>query len=136
VVKLDGVKHWLDATSIQLNESEFSALPLGSSSGPIECPEKVITKLAEKARDKYQSKFGSAVGLGLFKEAALGVLLCVLKSENQLDSLLEFNLELRPPEGLLDNEKPGLNLVWVHTLRASQNSEILRPLTIAKWPPT
>ena len=136
VVTIDGMKHWLDATSIQPSESEFPPMPQGISFGPIEIPEEVITKLADKAREKYQDKFEEAVHSGFFKDEVLGVLLCVLKFEKQVDFLTEFNLSLPPPKGLLDNEKPGLNLVWVHTLRASRDSDILRPSTIAKWSTT
>ena len=133
VVELQGVKHWLDATSIQLSERTLPARVMPSPFGQIRLSDELIAKLADKARDKYHNKFDMARCSELFKNEAFGVLLCVLKLENRVDFLTEFDLALPPPDGLLDNDRPGLNLVWVHTLRAPEDSEILRPCTIAKW---
>lgn len=134
VVTIDGIKHWLDATSIQPSKTRFRPIPKGTSIGLPEPLKEVINELGDKARNKYQDKFQDAVHSGFFKDEALGVLLCVLLFEEQEDFLTGYYGKLPPPDDLLDDKKPGLNLVWVHTLRAPDNSEILRPLDIVRWP--
>ncbi len=137
VVILDGKRHWLDVGSIQLSEREF---PMPTSDKPnsffqMRPSQDVVAKLAEKARVKYQEKFGAAVRSGIFKNEVIGILLCVFKSEAIV--LPAFDLGLLPPppppEGLLNDNRPGLNLVWVHTLNPSQDSEVLQPWVSAKW---
>ncbi len=138
VVTLDGVKHWLDATSIKLNENDFPVPTVNNPFVQIRPDDDVLARLASKARNKYEEKFGAAVRSGLFKEEFLGVLLCTLKSEKEVLPVFDFGLlpPPPPPPGLLDDKRPGLNLVWVHTLNPSQDSEILQPWVISKWQTT
>ena len=137
VVILNGIRYWLDATSVQLSEQEF---PMATSDNPdlffkMRPSEEVVDKLAEKAKAKYKEKFEPAVHSGRLKNELVGILLCVVKSESIV--LPAFDLGRLPPppppQGLLDNNRPGLNLVWVHTLNASQDSEVLQPWVFAPW---
>jgi hypothetical protein len=138
VVTLNGIKHWLDATSIKLNESDFPVPTVTKPFVQMRPDADLLAKLADKARDKYEEKFGTAVRSGLLKNASLGVLLCVVKSEQEVLPAFNFGFlsPPPPPPGLLDDKRPGLNLVWVHSLEPSQDSDILQPWVIAKWSPT
>jgi hypothetical protein len=139
VVTLDGIEHWLEATSIELSADEF---PVATISNPLAqllsskdvTPKAFADKFAEKARAKYEGKFGGAVRKGLFQHEIIGILLCVFKSERVVPpDVLLGRLPVLPPQGLLDDKRPGLNLVWVHTLRPSKKSDILQPCEIRKW---
>jgi len=133
VVVLDGVKHWLDAKNIQLSKTKF---PVATADNPFvqtRSPQDIIRALAAKAKAEYQKKFGAAIQSGFFKNDALGILLCVLKSESQVLIPLVVDVpNSTPPEGLLGN-KPGLNKVLIHTLRPHSNSDVLRPIVVADW---
>ena len=141
VVVLDGTKYWLDATSVKLSTNKF---PIRTSKTPfnelMSVPsnshkEDVLAELAHKAKEKYQDKFGKGVRSGLFNGEAIGILLCVVKSEDVV--LHNFNYGNPPapptPEGLFDDESLGLSLVNVHTFESYPNSDILHPKVLADW---
>src|SRR5258708_3782223 len=86
VVTLGGVKHWLDATSIQLSEKDFPVATVADPCAQLRSSKDVSPKafadvFADKARDKYRKKFNGAVRSGLFQNEIIGILLCVVKSE-------------------------------------------------------
>jgi hypothetical protein len=88
--------------------------------------------LARKARNAYNCKFGQAVPDRSLKGEFRGILLCFVKSEYPVLPTANFDHMLTPP-GLLHDGAPGLNLVWVHTLRAPDGSQVLRPKMIGEW---
>jgi hypothetical protein len=98
----------------------------------------VVSELATKAREKYDRKFKDCVRSGLLDASSrIGVLMCVLKRGPSIippfiPQLMDGN-EVQTPAGLLDNEHPGLDLVWVHYLIPLVGSEILKPWTVCKW---
>lgn len=135
VVTLDGIKHWLEVTSVRLSECDFPQMSDGNQFIQMRSNSKVIPTLVKRARVKYQEKFGEGVQSGLFKDEKIGILLCVFKSEKIAMPAFRFGrwTSQSLPEGLLDDDITRLNLVWVHTLNPSDDSDILQPWVFAKW---
>lgn len=142
VVTLNGLKNWLDAKSIQLSERDFPIVTVDDPyaqmySAKNVSSEAVFAKLAELAKAKYQKKFIKGVRAGFFQGEQLGILLCVFKSERLISSVFPYLLGNTPvpspPKNLLDSTRPGLNIVWVHTLMSFPNSDLLHPWVLARW---
>ena len=132
MVTIHGKRWWLDAFSIGVKK-------LGPPDKITErCRrgvDAVVSELATKARGKYDDKFKKSVRSGLFDASArVGVLVCVLKRTQSI-ILPQFmdSKEVQTPTGLFDNEYPGLDLVWVHSLEPRVGSEILEPSTVCNW---
>ena len=109
-VVLDGAKHWLDVVNAKVE-----------GRNPFE-------RVAER---KYRDKFHTAVQSGLLRGASLGILICILKSE---EVIAPFPIAGRPPAppGLFAR-CPGLNLVLFHLLRSGDRDDVLWPLPVLRW---
>lgn len=138
MVAIDGKKWWLDAFSIGANQPCPSGQRTGMSSVGRRGIDAVISELVTKARKKYHEKFKDAVRSGLLDGSSrVGVLMCILKRAPStippfIPHLVGGN-EVQTPAGLFNNEHPGLDLVWVHSLIPLEGSEILKPTTVWKW---
>jgi len=139
VVTWGGTKYWLDILNIGPNKPDP---PLETQGAPLiwrptAGRDEVAVSLSNRAKLKYDDKFKSAVRSGSLVGSSVGVLLCVLKVEKsvipQFFSALVHRLETPPPPGLFDEQHPGLSVVWVHTLRARDKSDLLQPSSIVKW---
>jgi hypothetical protein len=134
VVTLGGVRHWLDACSIRLDDADFPKPTHENPSVHQRTPNEVYAKLAAKAKKKYKIKFRQAARSGHFKNDTVGILLCVFKSESIVTRAFGFgHSPAPPPPGKLFQDEPELKLVRVHTLNASQGSDILLPCIYADW---
>ena len=159
-VVFSDTKYWLDAFSVDL---EDYAKKCGFSfPNPKECDDELrrclsapppnkydpprisklppigdlIRELGQRALKKYNNKFKDGVKSGSLQGASVGILLCVLKYEMVvLPQLLGIECS-SPPEGLFGDKNPGLNVVCIHTLRAGQNSDVLKPVCLRNWPQT
>jgi hypothetical protein len=149
VTTVDSARYWLDAKSFEINlpgpkasmvvndicSKEFFAeierVAIDNFVNPRQL-QRVPDMLARKAKEAYNCKFGRAVPDQSFKGEFRGILLCVVKSEDPVLPAAKFDC-IPPPPGLLDDAAPGLNLVWVHTLRAPDGSQVLRPKMIGEW---
>lgn len=138
MVTIDGNQWWLDAFSIAANQPCPSGQRTGMSSVGRRGIHAVISELVTKARKKYHEKFKDAVGSGLLDGSSrIGLLMCILKRSPSIippfiPHLVGGN-EVETPTGLFNNEYPGLDLVWVHSLTAIEGSQILKPTTVCKW---
>jgi len=138
VVTLDGKECWLDALSVGPNIPR-SFTPLHEPRSIARLPiEKVITNLANRAKEKYRRKFKEAVKSGLLSSS--GILLCILKIESEVIPQYVVNrlnnIETTPPVDLFGDKNPGLDRVWVHTFRPCETYGLLRPFSIVKWSKT
>lgn len=123
VVMLDSSKHWLDVLNISLAGPNESIISNEKTD--------LVSVFANRAKRKYKDKFRAAVISGIINHASVGILLCILKSEEAMVPFLTSTPT--PPSKLFGPSSPGLNIVWTHTLRTDQNSDVLRPFPIIKW---
>jgi hypothetical protein len=135
VVTIDGKDWWLDAFSMGANQNN----PLGSIPAvPFQRSlDTVVDELAKKACNKYDDKFKAVIRSGLLKGSSIGVLLCVIKREQSVipkffPQLLN-GTKVQAPLFLFDTKRPSFDLVWVHTLRSREGSDILKPYELCKW---
>jgi hypothetical protein len=132
VITLDGKKHWLDALSVDFEQLGFSLPTMDNPFAQPPTREQLISELAKRAKKKYDDKFKDAVTSGSLLGSSVGVLLCVLKEEAVIVPQL-YDIKPPPPPRLFCDETLGLNLVWVHILRANQSSDVLKPYGLIQW---
>jgi hypothetical protein len=130
VLNLEGMQYWLDVLNV-----EFAPLPTAALDGVVSgSKDAVISELARRAIKKYRDKFKKAILSGPLVGASAGILLCFLKSEQQvIPPILPYiGQEFPPPLGLFSEKNIGLDLVYAYTL-APSNDEYLQPHIYFKW---
>lgn len=135
VVTIDGKDWWLDAFSMGAKQNNpLANIPLLHFQRSLDT---VVDEVAKKACKKYHDKFEAVIRSGLLKGSSVGVLLCVIKREESVIppffSQLKNGTKIQPPLYLFDTNRPSLDLVWVHTLRSREGSDILKPVELCKW---
>ena len=132
-VSIDGSDLWLDVVNVEFRP--LSAKRNNNFFMPsVEKSQKyVISKLKKKAISKYDKKFKHAILSGTLTGASVGVLICISKSEASVMLPFRENLHQPPPIDLFSDNRPGLNVVCVHTLAACANADYLLPLPIFTW---
>jgi hypothetical protein len=136
VVTIEGKQWWLDVLSIGANTPKASTISSDMPSLGRRSIDAVVDDLVCRVRKKYNEKFKDAIRAGLLDGLSVGILLCVFKKEPsvipQLISELSNGEELEPPSSLFDRLR-GLDLVWVHTLRPQEGSDVLQPVPLCRW---
>jgi hypothetical protein len=137
VVTVGTKQWWLDVYSIgatrpNLPRKDQSPYPFSGRT-----LDSIVTEIGKRAIKKYHSKFKKAVRAGHLKGRLLGLLICILKREPTfllpLTDGRRDGHEVSPPSNLFRQDQTGLDMVYVHTLRARVGSELLRPLVLCKW---
>ncbi|MBK3843667.1 hypothetical protein [Paraburkholderia aspalathi] len=135
-VLLEGEKWWLDVISLGVEKPTPPANQHVAASVGRRDVTSIAAELGRKARNKYKRKFKDAVRSRSIHDCRIGILVCVLKRESSILQpflALETTDEVCVPAGVFDDEHPGLDLVAVHTLRASAESDVLRPVPLCTW---
>jgi hypothetical protein len=126
VISLNGIEYWLDILSVDLDGSNSSGVKLANSTIGRPSREGLLAELTKRSKRKYDKKFKNAVRMELLKTAHVGVLLCIFKSDKYIIPSffpdLEEGIDFPPPAKLFGNQRPRLNLIWVHTLRLNKTS--------------
>ncbi|MCL4504665.1 MAG: hypothetical protein M1140_01385 [Chloroflexi bacterium] len=142
MLTLPGKELWLDIVTVDLSD-RFPITYLKDLPDPDDPRElrklfyqhptvkQVVAELSKRAQHKYKKKFKEAVDTGLL--TSTGVLLCLLKSESQVIPQMLWRPCPKPPQALFDARSPGLEEVWVHTLRPREGTEMLEPFILWKW---
>ncbi len=124
---------WLDSVAIATPKTEQNSYPfiLGRSVGIS------MNVFVKRARGKYDKKFKDEVDNGALKGQMTGVLLNLLKAEQEL--LFPFNIggleeaNAVPPDGLFTEERIGLACVMVANCVRPDGQEHLTPNVIIQW---
>lgn len=123
--------YWLDVLNVEF--APISATVPGELSRGSK--DSVIAVLAQRAIKKYRTKFKKAVLSGPLFGASIGILLCFLKSEQQvIPPILPYlNQTVVPPAGLFSEKNVGLDLVYAYTLIPTADGDYLQPKTYFQW---
>jgi len=131
VVSLDDGPYWLDALGIDYAPNAFYGLPAdGRAAVPDPTRAELLDELGELVIKRYDRKFREAVTGGSLAGQSVGVLVCLAHAD---DGVVRQLIAAQPPAELFSPDMPGLDLVWVHSLRASRHSDILEPVTLLEW---
>lgn len=132
-IETDDGPLWLDSVAITIPKSEPNNYPfiVGRSVGIS------VNVFAKRAKGKYDKKFKDEVENGALKGHRTGILLNLLKAEQEL--LFPFHVggleEVNPgpPNGLFTEDRPGLVCVMVANCVRPAGQEHLTPNVIIKW---
>jgi len=133
ITTLKGKEWWLDAYSVgpeKLNAPLITCnLHQCVGRRTIQSDRPLVV---EKVRKKYNEKFKEAVSLGLLNDKSAGILLCVMKEHSPL--VIGRIADIPEPAPLnFFNNKPGLDLVWIHTLGPLEGQDVLQPRVLYEW---
>jgi hypothetical protein len=133
-LNLGSLDLWLDVVNIELAPLKSNSGPRSNSFNIAVAQERLLSKLAERAVKKYNKKFKPHIMSGSIQNASVGILMCIVKSEQHviLPFAYEFehNMYVPPPNNIFSDQHPGLDVIWVHRLspRNSQGYLVPRPL--------
>lgn len=130
VVTLGETRYWLDALSIDMPSTPSHLIWRPTL-------EMRLMELVKRAQKKYDNKFRKAVKSGCLKMDSTGILLCIVKSEREIipQFIGQFNenTESLIPSNVFNDNRPKLDLIWIHTIRPSKSSDVLEPISLQKW---
>ena len=133
VVTWKGKEWWLDARSV--GPEQLKAPPIACDWPPRVgrgSIESAVLRLANKAKEKYSDKFSEAVKSGLLGGSSAGILLCVMKEHNPLVCASIARVKIETPPNFF-SDKPGLDLVLIHTVGAPAGQDVLQPISLYRW---
>ncbi len=131
VITMNGNKYWLDVLNVE--KSGFSVPTTENPFAQSPTDQELAELLSKRIKAKYDKKFRDAIIYGPLQGASVGIMLCVLKEEKHMLLQLISSQSFLPLLGLSRDENPGLDAVWIYTLRASQNSDVLKLVPILQW---
>ena len=135
-IMLNDKEWWLDAISVGPNQLRANSVACnGYQCLGLPSIESAVSRIAKKAEKKYRKKFSKDVKSGFIADSSAGILLCLMKEHSPLDVAFcasHGRIAVEPPPNFFNN-KPGLGLVLIHTIRVQDEQDVLEPFSLYRW---